>query len=139
MKKIYLLILIFTILFSCSNDDNANRFYYEVLKIGSYTVPTEFTSGETYSITVTYKRPTTCHYFNNLYYYREESIRKIGIESIVEERDNCTTIENSPLIEYKFDFQVIQAVGTSYTFKFYKGKDANGASIFEDVVIPVTN
>lgn len=141
MNKFYILILSIFTLISCSVDDNRNEFHFEVLKIESFDVPIEFVTGATYPITVTYKRPTSCHYFNNLYFYREESTRKIGIESIVEQRDNCNTFDEAtnPEIEYTFDFKVIQDAGTTYLFKFYKGKDANGTSIFEEVTIPVIN
>ncbi len=141
MKKIIFLLFTISTLLSCSIDDNnANTYRYEVIKIESYTVPATFVSGNSYQITVKYKRPTTCHYFNNLYFHRDASTRKIGIETLIEERDNCLPlIDNNPEIEYTFNFQVVQAAGTEYLFKFYKGKNANGDNIFEDIIIPVTD
>lgn len=138
MKKIILLFVLIITIFSCSPDDKGINYRYEILKVESFDVPTEFVSGDTYQISVNYKRPTTCHYFNNLYFYRETNIRKIAIESVVEERDNCLVLaDNNPEIEYVFNFQVKQLAGTSYLFKFYKGKNAAGESIFEEVTIPV--
>jgi hypothetical protein len=140
MKNIFILLSTIFILLSCSTDDNRNTIRYEVIKIESFIVPATFVSGDSYQISVKYKRPTTCHYFNNLYFQKDASTRKIAIETLVEERDNCLPLtENNPEIEYTFNFQVIQAAGTQYLFKFYKGKNANGDNIFEDITIPVTD
>lgn len=138
MKKIILLSLLIITLLSCSKDDDRYSYKYDFLKVESFEVPIEFVSGDTYQITVKYKRPTSCHYFNDLYFNKETNVRKVAIESVIEERDNCVPlINNNPEIEYIFNFKVIQAAGTEYLFKFYKGKNAAGESIFEEVTIPV--
>jgi hypothetical protein len=138
MRKIILLFVLIITILSCSPDDNGNIYRYDILKVESFEVPTEFISGDTYQIKVNYKRPTTCHYFNNLYFSRDANIRKIAIESVIEERDNCLALtDNNPEIEYVFNFQVKQLAGTDYLFKFYKGKNTAGESIFEEVTIPV--
>jgi hypothetical protein len=138
MKKIILLFLFTFFILSCSPGNDNFNYRYEIIKVESFEVPIEFVSGDTYQIKIKYKRPTSCHYFNNLYFNRDTNIRKIAVESIIEERDNCVPlIDNNPEIEYIFNFQVIQAAGTNYLFKFYKGKNAAGESIFEEVTIPV--
>ncbi|MFY7811049.1 MAG: hypothetical protein ACOVQ2_04890 [Flavobacterium sp.] len=138
MKKIILLsVFIFSIL-SCTPDDKGYNYRYEVLKVESFEVPTEFISGNTYQIKIKYKRPTSCHYFNNIYFNREGNIRKIAVECLIEERENCIQLfDNNPEIEYIFNFDVIQAAGSDYLFKFYKGKNAAGEHIFDEVTIPV--
>jgi hypothetical protein len=138
MKKIILLFVIFSTLLSCSPDDKGSTYKFEIIKVESFEVPTEFISGETYQIKVKYKRPTSCHYFNNIYFNKESNIRKIAIECIVEERDNCVALtDNNIEIEYVFNFQVVQESGSNYLFKFFKGKNQAGESIFEEVTIPV--
>ena len=71
MKKIFFLLLIAISVTSCSVDDDVNDFYYEILPVESVEIPEEFVLGQTYEITVTYLRPTTCHVFNNFYYDSE--------------------------------------------------------------------
>ena len=63
---------------SCSVDNDATEFNLEVLPIDSVDIPTEFTLGETYPITVSYLRPSTCHSFKNFYYYKENNQRTVA-------------------------------------------------------------
>ena len=140
MKKLFLLFFSITIFLSCYPDDPGNRFHYEILKIESFVMPTEIVKDNIYPITIRYKRPTTCHYFNNLYYSKSDNTRTIAVESIVEERDNCLALtDNNPEIEHTFNFSVKENTGYTYLFKFYKGKNDAGESIFEEVSITVTD
>jgi hypothetical protein len=128
MKKIISLIALFFLFVACSSDNGPN-YFYEVLKIESVDIPTEFTLGETYPITVHFNRPTNCHYFNNLYYEKDLNIRTIAVESIVEQRNNCQDLSAADTAdEYTFNFYVTS--NGSYIFKFWQGKDDQGNSIF---------
>ncbi|MFV8368772.1 hypothetical protein [Flavobacterium sp. LB2R40] len=136
MKKNILLTLFLLTLMSCSMDDDQSNYSYEVLPIDSYTLPQTFTLGQTYEITLKYKKPSDCHYFQGIYYSKELNIRTIGIQTGVLENAECKPLTTEP-IAVSFNFYVTNT--GSYIFKFYKGEDANGANIFEEVEVPVTN
>lgn len=136
MKKIAILILFITTL-SCSLDDtNSDNYTFSVLPVDSYVVPTSFTLGETYEIKLKYQKPTSCHLYQGIYYRKDLNTRTIAIQTAVKENQICT-LELPPLSEVSFNF-IVTSNG-SYIFKFYKGKDTNGADLFEEVEIPVTN
>ena len=135
MKKILSLLVLFFIFNACSTD-NGNNFSFELLPITTVDIPTEFTLGQTYPITVHYNRPTTCHYFNNLFYDKYLNTRTIAVESAVEERNNCHDLSAADAADsYTFNFYVTS--NGSYIFKFYQGKDANGNDIFLQYEVPV--
>ena len=136
MKKIVLLTLFLLTLAGCSIDDNQPNYSYEVLPIDSYTLPQSFTLGQTYVIKLKYKKPSDCHSFQGIYYDKNLNVRTIGIQTTVFESANCKPLTDEPT-EVTFNFYVTNS--GSYIFKFYKGEDANGQNIFEEVEIPVTN
>ena len=137
MKKLALLFLLITALSGCSIDDNnQNKYTYEVLAIDSYTVPANFKLGNTYEIKLKYQRPTSCHLYHGIYYSKDLNVRTIAIQSAVQTGQIC---EQSlpPLSDASFNFYVTST--GSYIFKFYKGKDTAGKDIFEEVEIPVVD
>ena len=134
MKKIALFIVLITSFISCSIDNDNPSYTYHILPVDSYVVPTSFTLGQTYSIKVKYQKPTSCHLYQGLYYDKNLNTRTIAIQTAVETNKVCTQ-ELPPLSEVSFNF-IVNNNG-SYIFKFYKGKDANGEDIFENVEIPV--
>ena len=137
MKKTITLLALFFLFNSCSVDSGPN-YLYEVLPIESVDIPTEFTMGETYPITVHFNRPTSCHYFNGLYYDKHLNIRTIAVGSAVEQRDNCQDLNaDAAADEYTFNFEVTS--NGSYHFKFWQGKDDQGNDIFLEYEVPVTN
>jgi hypothetical protein len=136
MKKIASLLFLLLVLNSCIPEDGKS-YSFELLKIDSVEIPTEFTLGETYPITVHYTLPSSCHYFNTLYYDKNLNVRTIAVESAVEERDDCALTPNQTG-EYTFNFQVTSS-GGSYIFKFYQGKNENNESLFLEYEVPVTN
>ena len=136
MKKVVSLLALIFLLGACEPDSGPN-YTFELLKIESVDLPTEFSLGETYPITVHYKLPTSCHYFNQLYYDKDLNIRTVAVESAVEERSNCMDTPNDAS-EYTFNFYVTSN-GGSYHFRFYQGKDENGEAIFLEYDVPVTN
>lgn len=136
MKKIVLLTLFILTLAGCSIDDNQSNYSYEVLPIDSYIVPQSFTLGQTYQIKLKYKKPSDCHSFQGIYYDKNLNVRTIGIQTAVLESTNCKSLTTEP-IEVSFKFYVTNT--GSYIFKFFKGKDAAGVELFEEVEIPVVN
>lgn len=139
MKKIVLLLLAVIALSSCSLEENEPQFYYEVLPVESFEVPESVNFGENYEIKMTYKRPTSCHFYEGCYYKIESYCTIVGIQTYVLDQDACQVTEDEEPIEVSFNFKVESFENTTqpYIFKFYKGKDANGNDIFEEVHIPV--
>lgn len=137
MKKIVLFILFITTLTGCSIDnDNQDSYSFEVLPVDSYTLPEKFILGNTYEIKVKYTRPSECHFFQGIYYDKNLNIRTIGIQTAVNTNQVCTQ-QIPASSEVSFNFYVTNT--GSYIFKFYKGKDADGKNLFEEVEVPVVN
>lgn len=134
MKKIVLFVILITSFLGCSIDDDNTSYTYDVLPVDSYVVPTSFTLGETYEIKLKYQKPTACHIYQGIYYDKNLNTRTIAIQTAVQNNQACTE-QIPPLSEVSFNFMVNNT--GSYIFKFYKGEDANGEDIFEEVEIPV--
>lgn len=134
MKKIIFLLSLFLVLNSCSTDDEGERYHFAILAVEQYDVPDSFTLDATYTITLKYYRPSSCHGRNRIYYEKNLNVRTIAIENVVFERNDCQPL-NDELVEESFNFHVTN--NGSYIFKFYKGKDVNGESVFEEVEVPV--
>lgn len=134
MKKIVLFIVLITSVLSCSVDNDNTTYTYSVLPVESYVVPTSFTLGETYEIKLKYQKPSSCHIYQGIYYDKDLNTRTIAIQTAVQNNQVCTA-DVPPISEVSFNF-IVNNTG-SYIFKFYKGKDANGENIFEEVEIPV--
>ena len=137
MKKLALLIFVSFIGISCSTDDNLNDFYYDVLPVESYELPPVLEYRQVYTFKLTYKRPTDCYTNPSLYFERNGKTRIVAIQSLVANRTDCVAVPDELSRELKFQFEVTST--TPYVFKFYKGKDANGMEIYEEVTIPVNN
>ena len=135
MRKVISLLALVFLLGACE-PGNDSHYTFELMKIESVDLPTEFTLGQTYPITVHYKLPTSCHYFNQLYYEKDLNIRTIAVETAVEERSNCVNTPND-VGEYTFNFYVTS--NGSYIFRFYQGKDENGVDTFLEYEVPVMN
>lgn len=135
MKKIVFLLLIAISLTSCSlEDDSPNDFYYEILPVESVELPEEFVLGQTYEITVTYLRPTTCHVYNNIYYEAELNQRTVAVVTTVYQNNDCLPLIDQ-VAEVTFNFMV-NSNGT-YVFKFWQGEDENGNDLYYVVEVPV--
>lgn len=137
MKKIISLLILCFLINSCSREEDTS-YSFEIMPIESVDIPTEFTLGETYPITVTYSAPTSCYYFNYFYYEKDLNIRTIAIQNAIALRNDCQdlSVANSSKT-YTFNFYVT-SIG-SYIFKFYQGKDDQGYSVFLEYEVPVTN
>jgi len=137
MKKFVLFLVAVFSLNACSlDDDNAPNYRLEVLPVESFTLPASFTLGETYPIRVRYRKPSNCYFFQTFYYEKQLNTRTVGVVNrVVEDNDCLPTSPDQDPVEVSFDFFVNS--NGSYIFKFYKGEDANGEDIFEEVEIPV--
>lgn len=136
MKKLLILSVLLSLLFSCTVDDDNSNFSFEILPIESVDIPEEFTLGDVFPITVTYQTPTTCHRFRDFYYIRENNERTVSIINTVFNGENCEDL-NEESRTATFNFKVTS--NGSFIFKFWQGKDENDEDIFLEIEVPVTN
>ncbi|WP_346883787.1 hypothetical protein [uncultured Algibacter sp.] len=134
MKRLFLFYFALILFASCSSDDDAISFTADVLPVESVDIPDEFTLGETYPITVSYFRPSTCYQFRDFYYLKENNERTVAPINYVFDRSNCETLENV-LVEATFNF-IVTSNG-SYIFKFWQGNDDDGDPQFLTIEVPV--
>lgn len=128
MKKIFLILTIIVLsLSSCSVDDGQEDVIYELLPIQEVVLPSSFKINQDNIIEVKFSRPTTCHGFNSFYYEKEGSNRIVAVEGIVFNNNGCEPLVES-IAKQSLKFRP-ETVG-DYTFKFWQGKDAQGADIF---------
>lgn len=140
MKKVFFFAFTLVAFWSCSIDDTINDdFYFEILPIESATVPTEMHFGEIYTIHYSYLKPSSCHFFNDLYYVINGNIRTIAVINRVINNSGNIVCENltDELEEKSFDF-VVNNNGGTYVFKFWQGEDENGQDIYLIYEVPVT-
>ena len=138
MKKIALLSLVI-LFWSCSVSDDEEDFHLEILPIMQVQVPDQLVGGDVNRITYTYRVPTNCHNFNNVYNIESGNQRTVAVVSLVTE----TTpggLECSPLTEETderaFDFLAPNGFSTM-VFKFWLGEDEFGEDIYDTYEIPV--
>jgi len=134
MKKIALLFIAMFALGACSLGDDGPKYTLEVLPVESYVLPESFGFGETYPITIRYKRPTNCYAFEGFYYEKNGNDRIVGITARKQEGSDCAADDSV----YEATFNFTCTVHGSYRFRFYKGDNTDGTPIFEDVEVQVT-
>lgn len=122
---------------SCSLDDDPKvNFHLVYLPADSISVPESIRRGQTYPITMYYKKPDNCHYFNGFYYKIDTNTRTVAIEAMVLSDVECAPV-NDATEAATFNFQVPLEQYDNYRFKFYKGVNANGYDQFTEIDIPV--
>lgn len=120
---------------SCElSDDSAPNYNFELVAIDSVDIPETFVLGETRQITVHYKRPTSCHFYDGFYYEKDLNVRTVALQMAVLANSSCDTLENE-VAEASFNFYV--SSNGSYLFKFFNGKDEQGNNLFLEYEIPV--
>jgi hypothetical protein len=134
-NTIYIVLIL--LITSCSVDDSSDDQSFEMLPIESITFPEEFTLNEIYDIDFTFIRPTNCHGYYDILINADDANRTVGVTSIVYENSNCIELTEDNLAEQTFRFQVLY--DQTYVFHIWKGTDASGADVFEDIEIPVVN
>ncbi|PTX60371.1 hypothetical protein C8N46_10615 [Kordia periserrulae] len=141
MKKILFLALIMSLMVfnSCSVEDNVSdiQFQFEFIPIDSVEIPTTFNYGDTHTISVTYKRPSTCHTFSNFEYEQSTgNLRTVAVVNFVTFGNGCEPLEEE--FETKtFSFNALSI--EPYTFRFWQGKDDDGQDTYLIYEVPVNN
>lgn len=134
MKRIFLLGILLAVFLSCNPSDDGPDFNIEILPIESVEIPDEFEMGEVYPITVSYLRPSTCHFFRNFYYERDSNERTVAVINSVLLSEECEDLEDE-IVESTFNF-IVTSSG-SYIFKFWQGEDSNGENQYLTIEVPV--
>lgn len=132
-KEIILFIFISTLLLYACSDIEQPNYAYKFLPIESATTPANFTFGKIDSISIKYSLPNGCHFFKDLYYEYQDTIRVVAVTALVQLDEICT----QAIIEKTYTFPIKVMQEEDYVFKFWKGEDNNGNAIFEEVIIPV--
>lgn len=134
MLKKLVILLTFTSIIGCSDDDKITH-YYQALPIETISLPSSFTLDETYTIDFSFVRPTTCHTYSNVLLSSEEENRTFAVSSLVVTNAICDDISESNMTSQSFEFKVL--FDQVYKFHIWKGKDSNGNDIYETYEIPV--
>ena len=139
MKKLLLISIIIVSFLSCSDDDlSSDNFYLEFVPIESVDMPSEFFFNQVYTIDYTFKRPSTCHFFHNLYYSAYGDNRTVAVISrVLEESITCEDLVDE-ISENSFNFICTKEFG-SYTFEFWNGIDDDGNDVYITYEVPVRN
>lgn len=138
MKRLIIISLSLILLASCSLDNNGldNNYTLDILPIESVNMPESFTYGETYPITVSYLRPSTCHSFKEFYYLKNDNERTVAVINYDFIAHNCEDLTDE-LVEATFNFIVTRT--DSYVFKFWQGVDENDVDQYLIIEVPVVN
>ncbi len=135
MKRIKIILVFFLATFFAGCDNDNTGFFYDLVPIESAVVPDEFTRGETYTISVSYFRPTSCHGFAGFDYNRLNNERTVAVVNVVVNPNQCQDLEQTDLVEETLDFFVGQE--ESYIFRFWQGLDELGNNKFLSIEVPV--
>ncbi|MCW1146873.1 hypothetical protein [Flavobacterium lacisediminis] len=135
MKKFFLILSILFVFNSCSLDDEPKS-EYVLLPVESVEMPaTGFNINEVNYIKVRYRRPTTCHLYDDFYIEKDGYTRTVAIRAIKLNENNCEDATEEGPYEVELAFKPTEV--ETYTFKFWTGTNGQGVDeyITEDVVI----
>ena len=123
MKRIILIFSLALALNSCSVANDEENYTYEVAPVFNVTMPDKFAVDSVSIIKVEYKRPSSCHFFNNFDYYAEGFNRTVAIGMLVSTSGTCQT-DNETLVEVPLKFR--PGFEGIYKFKFWTGNNSSG-------------
>ena len=122
MKRVFIILLLSSVLFSCSLDKDQS-IYLEIVPIHTVEMPTAYRVDSITSIPVTYIRPTACHDFSNFYYNTIGNERTVAVYCIKNDGQNCTPNTNyETTIPLNFKPKDIGI----YHFRFWTGINEEG-------------
>lgn len=126
MKKIVYYFILLSALVACTPKDNAPDEKLVILPVTEVTFPTTFEENVVAEIPLKFALPNGCHRFYDFYYLKSENIRTVAIVAVNSNQEVCTQSVTVATQILKFK----PALAGTYTFKFYKGKDAAGVDEF---------
>ncbi len=114
-------------------------FRLEILPIRSVIdMPETVFYNDSYTISYTYEKPSTCHVYSDLYYLSEGNFRTVAVISTVANETaatNCTPLSDE-IEQRSFTFHVENTGGT-YIFQFWQGEDENGEDQYLIYEVPI--
>lgn len=127
MKKLVLLLSLLFVFNSCNLDDEPNV-EYVLLPVESVEMPVDFNVNVINQIKIRYRRPTTCHLYDGIYYKYDGNTRIVAINAVKLKSNTCeNAIEEGPY-EVTLDFKPTES--QTYLFKFWTGTNAAGEDEF---------
>lgn len=135
MKKFFLILSVLFVLSSCDLDDEPKS-EYVLMPIESVEMPASgFNINEVNYIKVRYRRPTTCHLFDDFYVSRTGYTSSIAIRAVKLNENNCDDATEEGPYEIEFAFKPTEF--ETYTLKFWTGTNEQGEDQFitEEVVV----
>lgn len=125
-------------LVSCSSDSAPTvNFHLSYIVADSVDVPEIMVRGQKYPITVYYKRPDNCHYFNGIYRSDVSGVITVAVEAMVLNNVSCEpTLTTTPDVA-TFEYTVPMSVYSNCKFKFYNGVNSSGQDTFIIKDVPV--
>ena len=137
MKRFLLISLSLILFHACSRgDSNSVDYSLELLPVESVDMPESFIRGETYSITVTYFKPSSCYTFKEFYYLKENNENTIAVINYKYVDNNCIILDDK-LVDATFNFEVTD--NERCIFKFWKGVNDHDEDLYLTMEVPVIN
>lgn len=135
MKKILFLLILSSVINSCSTDTGQSELSEVVLPIQTVVMATKYKRDSTSVININYLRPTNCYGFNAFYYKKDGFTRTVAIDAILVNNGNCGTGIN---IASTRDLEFTPKTAGTYSFKFWLGTNASGVDEFitEEAIVP---
>ena len=119
------------LLTSCVDDPKIESF--EKAEVLTADVPDTLVTGETYSIPLTFKRPTTCHSFNE--FNIEDDPDEVFVSAVIKFEDNFEC-EDTNVPTGQVDFEYTVEKETDFRFRFFqRTQDNQLIYLNKDVVV----
>jgi hypothetical protein len=140
MKKILFLLCLIVLSAACALDeDNNQQFHVEFIPVESVDLPQNMSPGHEYEVTVNFRRPNDCYYFDGFYYQASDHIRTVAVQALYIEDANCSPITSELPDSESFILKCPENYAfDTYLFKFYQGEDAAGNQIYLEREVPIT-
>ncbi|MGY0391319.1 hypothetical protein ACW5R3_02010 [Bizionia sp. KMM 8389] len=135
MKSFFICALAILV-FSCATDDEIQQTNRVVLlPVESAIVPNEVSIGETYEIIVTFKKPSDCYYYKDIYMRNDPDGTLVAVlASVLPDTYACQETNN--IIEKTFILEPTRDI-TNYVFKFWHGNTNTGEDTYIIFEVPV--
>lgn len=130
MIRLYYFLFIAFVFGACTDIESSPDFHYETLPVDDVNIPDQLDFDKEHEITMKYTLPSSCYYFDRLYYTKKDSVRTLAIIALVDDESVCT--QETKEGEYKFKLKTTQK--EDYLFKIYKGVDAENKAVFDTIV-----
>ena len=135
MKKIICFVALQFAFLCCTPKEVEPSEITEIIPVESVVFPAVFTKNQVALISINYKLPTSCHRFVKFQYTKNVNTRTVAVETAKSKNAACNP--NSSVGTETLSFKP-EELGVYY-FRFFKGKDANGADLYYEYYATVNN